>query len=46
MEEIENIRKKIRKEIEKNIEIDESDIPIHERFVREEHIKKLKKRRE
>ncbi len=44
MEEIENIKKKIRKEIEQNIDIDESDIPVHEKFVKEEDIKKLRKR--
>ena len=44
MEEIEKIRKKIKKEIEENIEIDDSDIPVHEKYVKEEHIKKIKKR--
>ena len=44
MEEIGKLRKKIKKQIEENMEIDESDIPIHERFVKEEDIKKLKKR--
>lgn len=43
MEEIEKIKKKIQKEAEENIEIDESDIPVHEKFVKEEHIKKIKK---
>ena len=43
MEEIDKIKKRIKREAEKNIEIDESDIPIHEKLVREEHIKELKK---
>jgi len=45
MEEIDKIRKKIREEAEKNIEMDDSDIPVHERFVKEDEIKKIKKRR-
>jgi hypothetical protein len=43
MEEIDKLRKKIKKEAEKNIEVDESDIPVHEKYVKEEHIKQLKK---
>ena len=43
MEEIDKIRKKIREEAEKNIEMDDSDIPVHERFVKEDEIKKIKK---
>ena len=43
--EIDKIRKKIREEAEKNIEMDDSDIPVHERFVKEDDIKKIKKRR-
>jgi|TARA_B100002003_G_C13785912_1_gene388897 hypothetical protein len=43
MEEIDKLRKKIKKEAEKNIEVDDSDIPIHEKHVKEEHIKQLKK---
>jgi hypothetical protein len=45
MKEIEKIRKKLKKESEKNIEIDDSDIPVHEKFVREEHIKRIKKKK-
>ncbi len=30
-------------EAEKNIEIDESDIPVHEKLVKEEKIKEIKK---
>jgi len=44
MEEIDKLRKKIKQQAEKNIEIDESDIPIHEKFVKEEHIKKAKRK--
>lgn len=43
MEEIERTRRKIQKEFERNIEMDDSDIPVHEKFVKEENIKKLKK---
>ena len=39
MEEIEKIKKKLKEKLE----IDESDIPIHERFTTEEHIKQIKK---
>ena len=46
MEEIDKLRKKIKEKAEKNIEIDDSDIPIHEKFVREEDIKKLKKKKQ
>ena len=67
MEEIDKLRKKLRKEAEKNIDrlpshkekanlekkqgeselfdIDDSDIPIHEKFVSEEHIKQIKKKK-
>lgn len=45
MEEIDKIKRKIRKQAEKNIDIDDSDIPVHEKFVREEHIKQLKKKK-
>ncbi len=41
---MEDIRKKIKKEVDNQIEIDDSDIPVHERFVEEKHIKKLKKK--
>ncbi len=34
MEDINKIRKKIQKEAEKHIEIDESDIPVHEKLVK------------
>lgn len=44
MEEIDKLRRKIKREAEKNIEINESDIPIHEKFVKEEHIKTIKKK--
>jgi len=43
MEEIEKIREKLKEEAKKKIEIDESDIPVHEKFVKEGHIKELKK---
>ncbi len=45
MEEEDKLRKKIKKEAEKNIEMDDSDIPVHERLVREEDIKQLKKKK-
>ena len=44
-EEIEKLKKKIKKEAEKHMEIDESDIPVHERYVKEEDIKKIKKKK-
>ena len=37
--EIDKLRKRIKRQAEKNIDIDDSDIPIHEKLVREEHIK-------
>jgi len=43
MEEIDKLRKRIKKEAEKNIEADDSDVPVHEKRVEEEHIKELKK---
>ena len=45
MGEIERIRRKIKEQIEKGIEIDDSDIPVHERFVNGEEINKLRKQR-
>jgi len=39
------IRKKLKKKFEESFELDDSDIPVHERFVKEEDIKKLKKKR-
>ncbi len=42
-EEIENLRKKLKKQ-SVTFEIDESDIPVHERRVKEEDIKTLKKK--
>ena len=45
MDEIEKLKKKIRKEAEENLELDEeSDIPVHERYVKEEQIKKIKRK--
>lgn len=44
MDELEKIRKRIRKESEELFEVDEnSDIPIHERYVKEKNIKKIRK---
>lgn len=43
MEEIEKIKKKLKREAEKNMEIDNSDIPVHEKRVKEEKIKEIKK---
>jgi len=43
MDEIDKIKKKIKKEIEEGFEVDEdSDIPVHERYVKEKKIKKIK----
>ena len=42
-EDIFGIRKKLRKEAEENIEADDSDIPVHERYVKEKNIKKIRK---
>lgn len=44
MEDINKIRRKIKEQAEKHIEIDESDIPVHEKFTKEEHIKKIKRK--
>jgi len=41
MEEIDKIRKKLIKD--SGIDIDDSDIPVHEKFVKEKNLKKLKK---
>jgi len=41
MEEIDKIKKRLKEKLE----IDDSDIPVHEKFVREEHIKKAKKKK-
>lgn len=43
MEEIDKIKKRIKKRAEENIEIDSSDIPVHEKRVTEEHIKEIKR---
>ena len=45
MEIIDKIRRKLKKEAEKNVDIDDSDIPVHEKLVKEEHIKQLKKKK-
>jgi len=45
MEEIDKIKKRIKREAEKNLELDDSDIPVHEKFVQEKHIKQLKKKK-
>ena len=43
-DEIEKLRKKIKKESEDLFEVDEnSDIPVHERYVKEKNIKKIRK---
>ncbi|MBW2980155.1 hypothetical protein KY360_01915 [Candidatus Woesearchaeota archaeon] len=44
-EEIEKLRKKIKKKAEEGVEIDESDIPVHEKYVKEEDIKQIKKKK-
>jgi len=43
LEKSKTFQSKIREQAEKNIELDDSDIPIHEKFVKEKHIKQLKK---
>jgi len=41
MDELEKIKKKIKKDFEETVEIDEnSDLPIHEKFTKEKKIKK------
>ncbi len=45
-DEIENLKKKIKKQAEKDMEIDGSDIPVHEKYVKEEDIKKAKKKKQ
>ena len=42
-EEIEKFRKKIKKRFEQGFDIDDSDIPVHERYAKEEDIKMLNK---
>lgn len=43
MNEIKKLRKKIEKEAEETFEINEdSDIPVHERYVKEKKIKKIR----
>lgn len=45
MDEIEKIKKKIKKELDETIEVDEdSDLPVHEKFTKEKKIKKFKKK--
>jgi hypothetical protein len=43
MDDINKIRKKIREDIDRNLERDNSDIPVHEKFVSEQEIKDLRK---
>ena len=38
--------KYIKKEAEENMEVDDSDIPVHEKFVKEKHVKKVKKNKD
>lgn len=41
MDEIKKLRKKLKKEAEEGFEVDEnSDIPVHERFVKEKKVRK------
>ena len=42
---MDKIKKKLRKQFEKTFEVDESDIPVHDRLVKDEHIRTLKKRK-
>lgn len=42
----EKIRKRIKKQFEESFEVDEdSDIPVHEKYAKEEDIKTLKKKK-
>lgn len=46
MDELEKIKNKLKKKFEKNAEIDEgSDLPVHEKFTKEEDILKIKKKK-
>ena len=40
MDELEKIRKKIKKELEEHIELDDSDIPVHEKRTKGKHLRK------
>jgi len=40
-EEIEKIRKKLRREAEESFEIDDSDIPVHEKRVKDKKIRQV-----
>lgn len=44
MDGIANMKRKVRQGFEETIDIEDSDIPIHERFVKEENLKKLKRK--
>jgi hypothetical protein len=45
-DEIDKLRKKVKKQFENTFEVDEnSDIPVHERYVKEEDFKKIKKKK-
>ncbi len=44
-EEIDKIKKRIKKQFEGTVEIDSSDIPIHERYAGEETLQELRKKR-
>ena len=46
MEEAEKLRKKIKKQFEDTFEVNDSDIPVHERRVKDEHIRSLKRKKE
>lgn len=44
MDELKKIKKKLKKEFDDIFEVDEdSDLPVHEKFVKEKKIKKVKK---
>ena len=41
MDELNKLKKKIKKEFEENLEVDEdSDLPVHEKFTKEKKVKK------
>ncbi len=45
MEWFDQLKKKLKKEFEKDVEIDEgSDLPIHERFTKQEDIQSIKEK--
>ncbi|MFH2027970.1 MAG: hypothetical protein ABIJ08_02440 [Nanoarchaeota archaeon] len=44
-EEFEKLKKKIKEKFEQTFEVDGGDIPVHERYVKDEDIRTLKKKK-